>query len=235
MPERHHSARHHGPRGRSAHRDAPRAALAELLVTAAAELAAPLPPLPVPDGRPVTLLRVALGRYRDLVAPHGVCAVTVGSAVAAWLGPPDASPPRLPGLVHRDDATPCRVPRTTDDAARRYADWQTPAPWRTRASSDVGCRGLRPTPHTGSTRDGPDCYKVFLKPVRSLLSARQGAAISGRASRRSRRVGAATNRVRRPSRTRCRCAPGAPVLHGRDVLSHGPCSSPSIVKSPVVR
>ena len=95
---------HHAPRRRTPHRDAPRAALAELLVTAAAELTAPLPPLPVPDGRPVTRGRVALGRYRDLVAPDGVCTAVVAFATAVWLGPPAASPPPLPGLVHRDTA-----------------------------------------------------------------------------------------------------------------------------------
>ena len=90
---------------RDAARQAPRAALAELLVTAAAELTAPLPPLPVPDGRPVTRGRVALGRYRAAVAPHGTCTVAVAFATAVWLGPPGAHPPPLPGLVHRDTAT----------------------------------------------------------------------------------------------------------------------------------
>lgn len=92
------------PRCRSHDRAAPRAALAELLVTAAAELTAPLPPLPVPDGRPVTHGRVALGRYRTLVAPDGTCTVAVAFATAVWLGPPGSSPPPLPGLIHRDTA-----------------------------------------------------------------------------------------------------------------------------------
>jgi hypothetical protein len=89
---------------RPAHLPGARAALAELLVTAAAELATPLPPLPVPAGRPVTRGRVALGRYRAIVAPHGTCTVAVGFATAVWLGPPGASPPPLPGLIHRDTA-----------------------------------------------------------------------------------------------------------------------------------
>jgi len=92
------------PRRRTPDRAAPHAALVELLVTAAAELTAPLPPLPVPDGRPVTRGRVALGRYRALVAPQGVCAAAVGFNTAAWLGPPGASPPPLPGLHHSDTA-----------------------------------------------------------------------------------------------------------------------------------
>ena len=73
-------------------------------MTAAAELTAPLPTLPVPDGRPVTRGRVALGRYRPLVAPDGACTVAVAFATAAWLGPPGAPPPPLPGLIHRDTA-----------------------------------------------------------------------------------------------------------------------------------
>ena len=73
-------------------------------MSAAAELAAPLPSLPTPDGRPVTRGRVALGRYRARVAPDGACTVAVAFGTAAWLGPPGSSPPPLPGLVHRDTA-----------------------------------------------------------------------------------------------------------------------------------
>lgn len=116
MPER-----PHAPSRRPAHRDAPRAALAELLVTAAAELAAPLPPLPVPDGRPVTRGRVALGRYRDRVAPDGVCTVAVAFAAAAWLGPPGSNPLR----------------RRAADAWRRTSDL---APSSSSASSTSRCR-----------------------------------------------------------------------------------------------
>jgi len=83
-----------------------------MLLSAAAALAEPEPSTAaglVPAGVPVVEGRVALGRYRWLLAgrePGDTFNVVVGFATACWIGRPGAVAPRLGELAYRGVVTP---------------------------------------------------------------------------------------------------------------------------------
>jgi hypothetical protein len=77
------------------------ARLAELLMSAAAELAeAPRPDL-TPTGIPVRDGRLTLGRLRELLARDETLEVVAGFATACWIGPPGAGAPDVGRLTYR--------------------------------------------------------------------------------------------------------------------------------------
>lgn len=83
-----------------------RSQLAELLVSAATELAASIPSTPTLTlpGAPVRSGRLSLGRLRRFV-PTGTATVVVGFGTAAWVGDPAESSPDLGRLSYRGEVT----------------------------------------------------------------------------------------------------------------------------------
>lgn len=77
------------------------ARLAELLVSAAAELAETPRTELAPTGIPVRDGRLSLGRLRELLPRDDALEVVAGFAVACWVGPPGVRAPDLGRLAYR--------------------------------------------------------------------------------------------------------------------------------------
>jgi hypothetical protein len=85
----------------------PPGALAELLMSAASQLAdaGPTGAALAPAGVPVRGGRLHLGRLRPLLDPTQPVAVVAGFSTACWLGPREANPPDLGRLAYRSETT----------------------------------------------------------------------------------------------------------------------------------
>jgi hypothetical protein len=85
----------------------PPGTLAELLVSAAAQLAHPDRSRSVlaPAGVPVRRGRLHLGRLRGVLDAGGPVTVVAGFSTGCWLGPRGAGPPDLGKLVYRSETS----------------------------------------------------------------------------------------------------------------------------------
>jgi hypothetical protein len=113
--------------------------LAELLVSAASQLAAPTPAGFAPAGIPIRDGRVHLGRLRRILDGHERVVVVAGFATAVWIGPPAAPAPPLGRLDYRTDTMIDRRGRLVLDF--RVRSWLDVADTRAFDAVIVGADG----------------------------------------------------------------------------------------------